>query len=196
MFCFCKACSREAIDIMWRSNENTIEGRGRTLRRNHFSDGVVRERDGGRERCLLLGKEHETPSPRRSRWPTAKDVTMQANSYRASFRSIKMFYLTHDLEGLDVDFFLHKNKVLHSDVVGVLGHRLGETGTMEQLYSSNAFFSSTLNYNTLQAGVAGVFSALHHMCKAWCKQKKSVGSWFDAESASPLGGELSFTFTI
>jgi len=107
-----------------------------------------------------------------------------------------MCYLTHDLEGLDVDFFLHKNKVLHSDVVGVLGHRLGETGTMEQLYSSNAFFSSTLNYNTLQAGVAGVFSALHHMCKAWCKQKKSVGSWFDAESASPLGGELSFTFTI
>ena len=52
-----------------------------------------------------------------------------------------MCYLTHDLEGLDVDFFLHKNKVLHSDVVGVLGHRLGETGTMEQLYSSNAFFS-------------------------------------------------------
>ena len=110
-----------------------------------------------------------------------------------------MCYLTHGLEGLDVDLHvLYENKVLmrDRDVVGVLGHRLGETGTMEQLYSSNAFFSSTLNYNTLQAGVAGVFSALHHMCKAWCKQKKSVGSWFDAESASPLGGELSFTFTI
>ena len=41
------------------------------------------------------------------------------------------------------------------------------------------------------AGVASVFSALHHMWKAWCKQgKKSVGSWFVAESA-PLGGELS-----
>jgi len=48
---------REAIDIIRGSNDNTIEGRGRTLRRNHFSDGVVRERDGGRERGLLLGKE-------------------------------------------------------------------------------------------------------------------------------------------
>ena len=50
-----------------------------------------------------------------------------------------MCYLTHDLEGPDVDIFLHKNKVLHSDL-GVLGHRLGETGTMEQLYHSNTFF--------------------------------------------------------
>ena len=34
--------------------------------------------------------------------------------------------------------------------------------------------------------------ALHHMWKAWRKQeKKSVGSWFDAESASPLGGKFS-----
>ena len=103
---------REAIDIIRGSNDNTIEGRGRTLRRNHFFDGVVRERDGGRERGLLLGKEHETPLPRRSRRPTAKDVTMQANAYRASFRNMKkMCYLTHGLEGSDVDFFLHKNKV-------------------------------------------------------------------------------------
>ena len=149
LFCFvlfslCITPEKRSIKC-GEQNANTIKRRGRALRRSHFSDGVVRERDGGRERCLLLGKEHETPSPRRSRWPTAKDVTMQATSYRASFRSIKMCYLTHGgLEGLDVDFFLQKNKVLHSDVVGVLGHRLGETGTMEQLYSSNAFFSSTI----------------------------------------------------
>ena len=66
---------------------------------------------------------------------------------------------------------------------------------MGKFYYSDAFFSyPVIMYFT--AGFAGVFSALHHMCKAWCKQKKSVGSWFDAESASPLGGELSFTFTI
>ena len=100
-----------------------------------------KETEAGR---VVFFWKHETPSPRRSRRPNTKDVAMQANSYRASFRSIKMCYLTHGLEGLDVDFFLHKNKVLHSDVVGVLGHRLEETGTMEQLYSSNAFFSSTL----------------------------------------------------
>ena len=68
-----------------------------------------------------------------------------------------------------------------------------EPGTMGQFFSSHAIYSyPTIVYFT--AGVAGVFSALHHMWKAWSacigKQKKSVGSWFDAESA-PLGGELS-----
>ena len=91
---------------------------------------------------------------------------------------------------LDVDFFLHKNKLRRSDsgVVGVQVCRPNKTGT--KLYSSEAFFSTTIMNFT--AGVAVFFSALHHMWKAWCKQgKKSVGSWFDAESASPLGGELS-----
>ena len=46
-----------------------------------------------------------------------------------------------------------------------------ETNTSGQLSFSAAFFS----YNTIvsfTAGVAGVFSTLHHMRKAWCKQKK------------------------
>ena len=55
---------------------------------------------------------------------------------------------------------------------------------------SAAFFS----YNTIvsfTAGVAGVFSTLHHMRKAWCKQKKVwVHGFFFAESAL-LDGELS-----
>ena len=55
---------------------------------------------------------------------------------------------------------------------------------------SAAFFS----YPTIvsfTAGVAGVFSALHNMWKAWCKQKKcGFMRFFDAESAL-LGGELS-----
>ena len=71
------------------------------------------------------------------------------------------------------------------------GAQSEETGTMGQLYHPVAFFSyPAIMYFT--AGVAGVFTALHHMRKACCKQeKKSLGSWFDAESASPLGGVLS-----
>ena len=77
-----------------------------------------------------------------------------------------MCYLTHDLEGLDVDFFLHKNKVLHSDVVGVLVHLLRKRAPWNSC--TPPMLSSPLPYcNTLQAGVAGVFSALHHMWKAW-----------------------------
>ena len=75
---------------------------------------------------------------------------------------------------LDVDFFLHKNKLRRSDsgVVGVQVCRPNKTGT--KLYSSEAFFSTTIMNFT--AGVAVFFSALHHMWKAWCKQgKKSVG---------------------
>ena len=99
-----------------------------------------KETKAGRD-VFTWEKVYETPSPRRSRRPTAKGVTMQATSNSASFRSIKMCSLSTALKSPDVDFFLHKNKVLHSDVVGVLVHLLGETGTMEQLYSSNAFFS-------------------------------------------------------
>ena len=85
-----------------------------------------------------------------------------------------MCSLSTALKSPDVDFFLHKNKVLHSDVAGVLGHRLGETGTMEHLYFFNAFFCypAIMYFTAGVAGVAGVFSALHHMCKAWQAKKK------------------------
>ena len=147
-----------------------------------------KETEAGR---VVFFWKHETPSPRRSRRPNTKDVAMQANSYRASFRSIKMCYLTHGLEGLDVDFFLHENKVLRSDsdVAGVQMHHLSKRAPWVSCPPSDAFISyRIIMYFT--AGVAGVFSALHRMWKPWCKQKKSVGSRFDAESA-PLGGELS-----
>ena len=60
---------------------------------------------------------------------------------------------------------------------------------MGQLYSFDAFFFDPIIMH-FTARVCGVFCTLHHMWKAWCKQKKSVGSWFDAESAQ-LDGELS-----
>ena len=48
-----------------------------------------------------------------------------------------------------------------------------ETDTTGQFYSSTAFFSCP----TIMCFTAGVFSALHHMWKAWCKQGKKK-CWF------------------
>ena len=102
-------------------------------------------------------------------------------------------HLTHGLEGLDVDNFLHgtecSNATAMSSASWCIVRRNGYHWTVELL--RYAFFSYTaIMYFT--AGVAGAFGALHHMWKAWRKQeKKSVGSWFVAESASPFGGELS-----
>ena len=80
-----------------------------------------------------------------------------------------MCFLTHGLEGLDVDLHvLHKNKALirDRDVVGVLVHRLGIRECRGSCTSP--MLSSPLPYcNTFQAGVAGAFSALDHMWKAW-----------------------------
>ena len=40
---------------MFKTNINTIEGeRARTASQLYFSDVIVRERDGGRERCLIF----------------------------------------------------------------------------------------------------------------------------------------------
>ena len=80
-----------------------------------------------------------------------------------------MRYLTHDLKGLDVDLHvLYENKVLRcdNDVVGVQMHRLGIRTPRDSC--TPPMLSSPLPYcNTLQAGVAGAFSALQHMWKAW-----------------------------
>ena len=48
-----------------------------------------------------------------------------------------------------------------------------ETDTTGQFYSSTAFFSCP----TIMCFTAGIFSALHHMWKAWCKQGKKK-CWF------------------
>ena len=100
-------------------------------------------------------------------------------------------HLTHGLDGLGVGSFLHENRVLecNSDVVGV------QVAVQRKRALWDSCTTPLLSFPTLPssfaAGVASAFSALHHMWKAGCKQgKKSVGSWFVAESA-PLGGELS-----
>ena len=154
----------------------------------NFFDGVVRQRGAGRERCLL-GREHGTPLPPRSRRPTATALLTRVSQLERRF-ILKL--KEHILDKL-FDARLGRSisscsntKCSSSPVMSsaswciVWGY-----GNSGQLYSSAAFFSyPIIVYFT--AGVAGAFSALHHMLKAWCKQKKSVGSWFDAESV-PLG---------
>ena len=100
------------------------------MRWSSFSDGVVRERDGGRQSCLLFGiflAAQEQTEACHDGAPDAKKQTRSALHFRDSgARRGHVCFLTHGLEGLDVGFFLHKNKVLRcdNDVVGVQMHRL------------------------------------------------------------------------
>ena len=101
--------------------------------------------------------------------PDAKKPTRTALHFRdPGARQGHMCYLTHGLEGLDIDLHvLYENKVLmrDRDVVGVQMHRLG-IRECRGSYTPPMLSSPTLP-SLLQAGVAGAFSALHHMCKAW-----------------------------
>ena len=114
---------------MWKTNTKKIEGRGRVLYQNFFcrSEGTESERDA----CF---REKYTELPRRGGaggLPRRCSKREKANSNNASFWSCtstsrgQVLYLTHCLEGLHVDFFLHKNKMLRpdSDVAGVLVRR-------------------------------------------------------------------------
>ena len=106
-----------------------------------------------------------------------------------------MYHLTNGLDGLDVGFFLHENKVLFSnrdnDVVRVLVRRLKKRLSWES--SSTPMHSSPTLPSCTSQPDSQVSSAPCTTCgsRGASKEKKSVGSWFVAESASPLGGELS-----
>ena len=87
-------------------------------------------------RCLLLGKYTELPSRAGAEGlPRRRSRRGKANSNSASALLLElkehvkgMYHLTNGLDGLDVGFFLHENKVLFSnrdnDVVRVLVRRL------------------------------------------------------------------------
>ena len=189
---------------MLRTNTNTIEGeRARTASQLLLFDGVVRQWDRGLQRYLLLREICGTSLPRSSRRPAATSFRCSNSQLEPRFildlqervKHVKCC-LTPGLEGLDVEFFLHKEQRAQPRQRCRLRPgaplKKGHHGTVwTKLLRSYVL----LYHNVLQAGVAGVFSALHQMWKAWCKQeKKSVGSWFHAESASPFGGELSWKY--
>ena len=87
-------------------------------------------------------------------------------------------HLTHGLEGLDIEFFLHKNKVIDSDVVGVQMHHLSKRAPWDSCTPSMLSFPTRSSCTSQPEFVVSL--VLHRMLKAWCKKKKSVGSWFDA----------------
>ena len=61
-FClFCNAYVEKRYIKCLKPAQKQVRGRGRALRRNYFSAGVVRERGGRRKRCLLLGKSIRAP---------------------------------------------------------------------------------------------------------------------------------------
>jgi len=99
------------------------------------------------------------------------------------------YCLMHGLENLDIEFFLHKNKALNRgrDVVGVLVRCLTKR-TPRDSFTPPLLSSPALPSCASQP----VSSAPCTTCgrRGASKEKKSVGSWFVAESA-PLGGELS-----
>ena len=72
-----------------------------------------------------------------------------------------------------------------------------ETATMGQLCSCDMISSPILQSCTSQPE-SPVPLAPCTTCgrRVASQEKKSVGSWFVAESASPLGGELSFTLVL
>ena len=164
---------------------------------HNFFYGVLRERDGVRERLFLWRSVYGTPSQWRSRGLTATACrspysTSKSDSFWSS-RSIST-----------VAFGARPGRS-RSRVLPELGQSAqagqrcrrrpcapsDETDTTGQLYYTDAFFfNPTIVYFK---PVSPIPSSPCTTCgrRGASKEKKSVGSWFVAESASPLGGELS-----
>ena len=85
-----------------------------------------------------------------------------------------MCHSTNGLDGLDVGFFLHKNRVLRSDsdVVGVQVHSLKKHAPWDSC-TTPPLFSPTRSPCT-SSRCWRCLQRLHHMWKAWCKRGKKV----------------------
>ena len=187
---------------MLRSNRNTIEGeRAGTVSQLFFSDGLFEKgMEAGRDVLSFWRKVYGTPSPRRIRMPTATAFQCSDSQLEPRFilelqehvKHVKC-YLTHGLEGLIVGFFLHKDEMLecNSGIVVDQVHSLKKRAPWDSLDETPPLLCTpTIMYFK---PVSPVSSAPCTRCgrRVASKEKKSVGSWFVAESASPLGGELS-----
>ena len=186
---------------MWRTNANTIEGeRARTASQLLLFDGFCKkETEAGRD--VFFGEKYgETPhragsgclTRQHSDARTANSLN-RASFWSASITSGTYIILMHGLFGLSVDFFLHDNEVLKRDrdcdVVGAQVHRLKKRERGKVLLL-RLFL---LLYHHVLPPESPVPLAPRTRCGRLgaSKEKKSVGSWFHAESASPFGGELS-----
>ena len=162
---------------MLRTNTNTIEGAHCIT--IFFPDGVVRDRDGA-ERCRLWRKYMELTHHAGA---GAGGLPRQRSNPRTATRRALYFGAPGARQGqvlFDARLGRSHRRLLPAQGRNARmqqryrcrpGAQSEETGTMGQLYYPAAFFSyPAIMYFT--AGVAGVFTALHHMWKASCKQEK------------------------
>ena len=191
LFCFCNTQRSDALNV-WNQRKRNYGGEGVHCVGAFLTGLSDNETDAGRD--VFFGENIWNPLTTKEAYresvPDAGKPTQRAlQRFFWSSRSTSRASVWFDARAWKVSKSTSscpKDKVLR------FGQRCcrrpKKTGTMGQLYSSDAFFS----YPTINSSRSLLYSALHHMWKPWSKQKKSVGSWFVAESASPFGGELSW----
>ena len=115
--CFCNAQKNDWLNVE-NQHKHNWGGEGVQCITTFFFDGVVRQWDGGLQRYLLWREICGAPSPSRSRRPAASAFRFSDSQLEPRFilelqeRVKGKCYLTHGLEGLDVDILLHKDEML------------------------------------------------------------------------------------
>ena len=153
--------SREAIDIMWRSNEM----RGEVVRCAWivFLTGLCeKETEAGRD---VFFWEKNMELPHRGGAGGIPQKTLRCKPTRTALH-FGMCYLMHDLQGLDVHFLPAEEQSAPQWCRLRPGSPSGGNGRHGIVVPLQCFLLLPCHH-VLQAGVAGVFSALHHICKAW-----------------------------
>ena len=157
---------------------------------HNFFYGVVRERDGVRERLSLWRSVYGTPSQTEEQEAYRDGVPILGQQIEQRFilelQEHLKYCLMHGLENLDIEFFLHKNKVLDSDIVGAQMHHLSKRAPWVSCTPPMLSSPTGSSCTSQPEFVVSLATA----CGRRGARKKSVGSRFDAESA-PLGGALS-----
>ena len=126
-FVFCNAYAEKQY-VNWMKANASAGERSRSAPET-FSTGLY-DIDAQAER-YLLGRQHGTPSPPRSRRPTATALLTRVSQLERRFILKLKEHISWTSviwrTAWTVDFFLHKHKVLKlaRNVVGVLVHRLG-----------------------------------------------------------------------
>ena len=174
-------------------NANAIEGERARSAPETFSTGLY-DIDAQAER-YLLGRQHGTPSPPRSRRPTATALLTRVSQPERRFilelkeHFMDKCYLTY---GLDGRFLLAQTQSAQARP----RCRWRPGAPSEEIETRDSCTPVVLSSPTLLSCTSQPESPVPLAPCTTCgsrgaSKKKSVGSRFVAESASPLGGELS-----
>lgn len=171
-FCFVFVTHTQTIHLMWRTKrKHNWGGEGVQSAGVFLSDGVMRERDGGRQRCLLLGIFLDA----RSRRPAMTALQTWKRQLEQRFilehhehvKGMCVIWRTAWKASTSTCTSCTRTKCLCATAMSSASRctvrRNGHHGTVVLLQC----FLLLPYHRVLQAGVAGAFSALHHMCKAW-----------------------------